>query len=460
MKTNHKLPGRRAALGLLLLINLLNYIDRYVLAAVVPDLKESFFGAPAAGVGGNFTEFLAWCQRYLGFKPENALIGVLAMAFMVVYMIAAPVFGRLAERHSRWALIGLGVILWSLASGTSGLAAGFTMLLLTRCCVGIGEAAYGPVAPALISDFYPVKVRGQVLAWFYAAIPVGMSLGMIIGEQVAKSGVGAWSAHVLGWTAESWRWAFFVVVPPGLLLGLWSFLMREPKRGQMDLAEDAPAPARPQWADYRVLLRTPSYVLCTLGMAAMTFASGGIVFWMPFYLAQKPGVSGSPTTIFGVICVVAGLTATLLGGWTGDKLRGRFPGSYFLVSGAGMLAALPFLLLTLQASFPAIWVYLFLATFCLCFNTGPSNTTLANVTHPAMRATGFALSIFVIHALGDVLSPVLIGLLSDRFNMEVAFLATGAMMLVAGLLWLWGARYLERDTRLAPMRLTPAEQTA
>jgi len=105
-----------------------------------------------------------WFQHRLGFKPEDALIGLLGTAFMVVYMIGAPVFARLAERRSRWVLVGIGVALWSLASGASGLATGFLMLLLTRCFVGIGEAAYGPVAPAIISDFYPVKIRGQVLA--------------------------------------------------------------------------------------------------------------------------------------------------------------------------------------------------------------------------------------------------------------------------------------------------------
>ena len=113
------------------------------------------------------------------------------MAFMVLYMIGAPLFGRLAERRSRWMLIGIGVVLWSLASGASGLAATFTALLLTRCFVGIGEAAYGPVAPALISDFYPVKVRGRVLAWFYMAIPVGSALGYVVGGAVAGSGIGA-----------------------------------------------------------------------------------------------------------------------------------------------------------------------------------------------------------------------------------------------------------------------------
>ena len=445
-------PGARPALALLLLINLFNYIDRYVLVAVVPQLKQTFFGANGTTSNGSFGSLIGWCQQHLGFKPENALLGVLGTAFMVTYMAGAPVFGRLAERRSRWMLIGVGVLLWPLASGGSGLALTFGMLLLTRCFIGIGEAAYGPVAPTVISDFYPVKVRGQVLAWFYMAIPVGSALGYVIGESVAKSGLGAWGQSFLGLKAESWRWAFYLVVPPGILLGLWSFFMREPPRGQADLAQPARV-AQSRSRDYLILLRTPSYVLCTLGMAAMTFAMGGIAFWMPSYLSNRPGAGTSPTITFGAITVVAGLTATLLGGWTGDKLRARYPGSYFLVSGAAMLAGFPLFLGVLKAPFPWAWGFVFFACFCLFFNTGPTNTVLANVTHPAMRATGFALNIFVIHALGDVISPVIIVILSDRYNMNVAFLAVALMFLVAGVLWLCGARHLERDTRLAVTKL-------
>jgi len=358
----------------------------------------------------------------------------------------------LAERYSRWLLVGVGVILWSLASGASGLAGGFFALLLTRCFVGVGEAAYGPVAPALISDFYPVKMRGQVLAWFYMAIPVGSALGFVIGDMVARSGIGAWGERTLGIHAESWRWAFYIVVIPGLVLGLWSFFMKEPPRGQADLGHGAHA-AKVNWRTYLVFLRTPSYVFCTLGMTAMTFAIGGIAFWMAYFLKHKPGAPPAVTTIFGAITVVAGLMATLLGGWVGDKLRVRIPGSYFLVSGLAMLVGFPFMLLTVNASFPMIWVWLFLTCFCLFFNTGPTNTILANVTHPSIRAAAFALNILIIHAFGDVISPVLIGIISDRYSMKLAFVVVGLMFIVAGGFWLVGMKHLKRDTELAPTRL-------
>jgi MFS family permease len=437
------LPGARAALILLLAINLFNYIDRQVLAAVVPKIRETFFTSPAATSDSIAAHLLSWLQPLLGSNPENAMIGLLAMAFMVTYMLAAPIFGRLAERWSRWLLVGAAVLVWSLASGTSGLAYTFEMLLLTRCFVGIGEAAYGPVAPSMISDLYPVQVRGSVLAWFYMAIPVGSALGFILGGQIGDSPLG-------------WRWAFFLVVPPGLLLGLWCFFMPEPARGQADLAAAVP-PHSARLADYLVLLRTPSYVLNTLGMTAMTFALGGIGFWMPSYIHEFRGVEnlGRVNLIFGAIVVVSGLAATLLGGMAGDRLRPRFPGAYFLVSGLAMLVGFPLSVAMLYAPFPWAWVLIFLACFCLFFNTGPTNTILANVTHPAIRESGFALNILVIHALGDVISPLVIGAVTDASgkNMNMAFLVVSFAILLGGIFWLAGTRYLERDTALAPMRI-------
>src|SRR4051812_2349871 len=151
------LPGARAALVLLLAINLFNYIDRQVLAAVEPDIRRELLPGESE-------------------KGARFWMGLLSTAFLVTYMLTAPLFGWLADRTSRWVLVGIGVVLWSLASGASGwdwhadLALAFWLLLLTRCFVGIGEGAYGPVAPTMISDLYPVKDRGRVLAWFYLAI--------------------------------------------------------------------------------------------------------------------------------------------------------------------------------------------------------------------------------------------------------------------------------------------------
>jgi len=445
------LPGANRVLALLLAVNLFNYIDRYILAAVVGDLKGSFLSPSNTSADGKLMQSIqAWTEQHLHFKPELAFMGFLSMAFMTVYMLAAPIFGHLADRYPRRVLIGIGVLLWTMASGASGLAPTFLVLLLTRCFIGVGEAAYGPIAPTVISDMYPVKQRGQALSWFYLAIPVGSALGFALGGAALHFNLGELGEKYLGVHAESWRWAFYLVVPPGLLLGALCFFMKEPPREDTDATGKFKLAG---WGDYQALLRNPSYVLCTLGMAAMTFAIGGIAFWVPYYFAQLPGAPspGAVSLIFGGVVCLAGLSGTLIGGLVGDKLRARFSGSYFLVSGLAMLAGFPLMLWMLYAGFPGygIWVLTFATCFCLFFNTGPSNTILANVTHPSIRAAAFAMNIFVIHALGDVISPVIIGVLGDQFGMKKAFMVVGAMFLVAGALWLWGAKYLERDTEKA-----------
>lgn len=430
------LPGARTALSLLLAINLFNYIDRQVLAAVEPEIRKELL----ENVGDENT--------------AKFWMGLLSTAFLITYMVIAPLFGWLADRWSRWSLIGIGVIVWSLASGASGwswhtdVAIAYWALLATRCFVGVGEGAYGPIAPAMISDYYPVRKRGQVLACFYLAIPVGGALGYAFGEVVQKS---------LGW-----RWAFYLVVPPGLLLGLWCFFMKEPKRGQ---SENVTVTQRKVgFLESLQVLAIPSYLLNTLGMTAMTFAIGGLAWWMPGYLEEKkvPDLLGiGPRTVFGIITALAGLLATLSGGLAGDYFRNRFSGSYFLVSGIAMLLGFPMLLAFLATPFPYAWIFAFLAVFCLFFNTGPTNTILANVTHPAVRASGFALNILIIHLFGDAISPPIIGFIADqkdltilgKSGLEAGFLVVSFLMLVGGLIWLWGAQFLQRDTELAPTRL-------
>ena len=408
-------PGGRIALALLLAINLFNFIDRYVLAAVEPEIRAHFFSA----------------------NDPNAHFstGKLGAAFLVSYMISAPIFGWLADRFARWLIIGISVILWSAATAASGLAGTFAFLLAMRLFVGVGEGGYGPAAPTIIADLFPVSIRGRVMSYFYVAIPVGSAIGYAIG----------------GFVASHWGWqtAFFVVAPPGLLLGLVCFWQREPHRS------DKVEKKRATWQDYVGLLRTPSYVLNTLAMTALTFAIGGMSFWVPGYLEFR-GLPPASRIVFGGILVFGGLTATLSGGLAGDYFRKRFSGSYFLVSGIGVMFAFPFSVLMLFMPFPAAWAMMFLAIFFLFFNTGPSNTALANVTHPSVRSTAFALNILIIHALGDASAPPLIGFVADRTNMNIAFLVVSAMMLVAGIFWLWAAKFLAADTEAIESTTSPA----
>jgi MFS family permease len=409
------MSGVRSALFLLLAINLFNYIDRQILAALEPDIRASFFSP----------------------SDVNAMTktGFLGVAFFVTYMVSAPILGLLADRFSRWMIVGCAVVLWSLASGASGLAATFGLLFATRIFVGIGEGGYGPAAPTILSDLFPIETRGRIMAIFCAAIPVGSALGYVIGGLIG--------AHL------GWRWAFYLVTPPGLLLGLLCFWQRDPRVAADNLVQKSP---RRSIRDYLNLFRTRSYLINCVAQTLMTFVIGGLGFWVPAYLRYRDQSSEVGMTIFGLITVVAGLVSTLLGGVIADKLRPRFAGSYFWVSGFGMLIACPIFIATLYTPFPAAWIPMFFAIFFLFLNTGPSNTALANVSLPAVRATAFAANIFIIHAFGDVQAFWLLGYIGGHTNMHVAFLFVSGIIFLSGVVWLIGVKYLPADTAAVESR--------
>jgi len=485
-------PGAKWSLALLLGINLFNYIDRQVLSAVIPKLKRD-------------TTI---------FDPDdiwrNSKIGLLSSAFMVVYMLLSPLFARAGDKFRRWFIIGVGVSLWSLASGSSGVAHTYWLIFLTRCFVGVGEAAYGPIAPAMLSDLFPSSIRGKVLSYFYAAIPVGSALGFVLG--------GILSDHF------GWRHAFWLTYL-GLIPGLVCFFMKEPPR--IVTAERKQTPR--YLAVLRELRKNRSFVLCSAGMTCTTFVLGGVAVWVPEYIFQreatfalttdslaklqnekefkslqgvplvpnsvieklkphadgkvykyaefdallngtltpdeqlkygeyvreaatdpKSTTSGEIAIIFGALLVVCGLIATLSGGWFGDWLGARgVRGAYFHASGWTTLLAWPFFVGMLFCPFPYAWGLLVPALFLLFFNTGPANTILANVSRSAIRATAFGINILVIHALGDAFSPVAIGFVQDISTLHTAFLIVSFLILIGGGLWVLGAKYLDEDTRLA-----------
>src|SRR5438067_5590803 len=296
---NRSSAGAATSLALLLAINLFNYIDRQILAAVEPNIRDTFF------------------------SPHDpnamAISGTLATAFLVSYMFSAPLLGALADRFSRWIIVGSAVILWSLASGGSGLAPTFGILFATRICVGIGEGGYGPAAPTILADLFPIETRGRIMAVFYTAIPVGSALGYVIGGLVG--------AHL------GWHWAFYVVAPPGLLLGLLCFRQRDPRVSAHHLAQKSCRSI----SDYLKLFRTRSYLINCIAQTLMTFVIGGLGFWVPAYLRYRNQSPAVGMTIFGLITVVAGLISTRLGRVVADQVCSRFAGSSFLVSGIGML---------------------------------------------------------------------------------------------------------------------------
>ncbi|PYP45944.1 MAG: MFS transporter, partial [Gemmatimonadetes bacterium] len=374
--------GRRA-LAVLTLINLFNYLDRWIVAALAESMKHSEL------------------------RLSDTQLGSLMTGFIIVYMIAAPLFGSLGDARSRTRLLGLGVAIWSVATALAGLATSYASLFAARAAVGVGEAAYGTISPALLADYFPRERRGRVFAIFFAAIPVGSALGYIVGGLVD---------HYFGW-----RQAFFVAGVPGLVLAALALRLYDPPRGAQDSVVGSASHAHAvslggaARAAYAALVRNRPYVLTVLGYAAYTFAIGALAFWTPSFLERTRGIPKAQATVqFGAIVVVTGFIGTYAGGWIGDYFLRVSRQAYLWVSGLVTLVAAPLTLLALAAPRPAVyWTAIVAAELCLFASTGPINSAIVNVVSPHMRATAVALSIFTIHLLGDVPSPSLVGLLSD-----------------------------------------------
>jgi MFS family permease len=411
----HKSWIRSAGFGLAILsfINLFSYLDRYIVSALTESLKHANMGL------------------------SDANLGSLMSGFLIVYTLTAPIFGALGDRRSRPRLIALGVACWSFATALSGFAGNYLALFLARASVGIGEAAYVTIAPSLLSDYFPVRQRGRVMAIFFCAIPVGSALGYVVGGLVDKH--------------YGWRAAFFVAGVPGLLLAALCLLLRDPPRGAQDTggAHAPPSPKvslanipRETWAAYTRLTRNKPYVITVLAYAAYTFALGGLAFWMPAFLERVRGVPRSEATIsFGTIVVITGFIGTFVGGWLGDYCVKYSRQAYLWLSAGATLVAAPCVWLALTtASHTGYLAWMVAAQLCMFLSTGPINAAMINLVSPTERATAIALSVFAIHVLGDVPSPFLIGALSDASSLGQAVKIVPIAVLIAGCLWILAAR--------------------
>ncbi len=383
---------RRSWLWTLGLINLFNYLDRYVPAGCLSFIEKDF------GI-------------------DHTRGGALISVFMLVYMVASPLGGYLGDRYPRRYIIAGSLFVWSLATVASGLAGSFVLLLAVRALIGIGEAGYGSAAPAIISDLVPRERRSGYLAYFYAAIPVGAALGFGLGGAVAER--------------LSWHAAFFIAGAPGILLSFWVLTLAEPPRGAHDAGGEQRVPFR---AGVKALARNPAFWVLVAGMAMMTFAIGGLATFMPSFLKEERGMdAGSAGLLFGGITAGAGLTGTLVGGWLGVRLETRKAGGGVVLSGVGLMAAAPLMYLAASArSVGVILAAIAAAQFLIFLNNGPLNAAIVNTVPAGFRAFAMGLNTLLIHLLGDVPSPILIGAISDRSSLATAIQANAVPVLVGG----------------------------
>jgi predicted MFS family arabinose efflux permease len=387
-----------AALALLTALNFVNYIDRSILFAVQELVKAEF-------------------------RVNDKDIGFLTSAFFVCYMVAAPLITPLADRFPRKWIMGLGAMIWSVATLLTAITHNYDELLLRHVIVGIGEATFVVFSPAFISDLFPEHQRGRALSIFYLAIPVGTAFGYIIGGKLGE--------------AHGWRMPFMICALPGMLLAFGVLALREPRRGASDHIPD-----NNERGTILGLFRNKAYWTVSLGMAMMTFAVGGLQVWMPTFLTRLRGVPlGRANTVFGAVTVVAGTGATLLGGWLGDRLLRRNKAAYQMISAIGMLLSIPAMIVALFVAGPAMYPAIFIGEFLILLNTAPLNAALVNSVSARIRATAVAVNVFTIHLLGDAFSPTLIGAISDRTNLQTGFLAAVVAAAISAAVLFYGMRF-------------------
>jgi MFS transporter, Spinster family, sphingosine-1-phosphate transporter len=379
-------------------LNLFNYLDRYVVNAVVEPIK-------------------------LEFGLTDGQAGRINTAFMLGYFLTAPFFGYLGDRLARKWLIAAGIFVWSLGTVLTGLAGGFGALLGFRVLVGFGEASYATISPSLISDAYGPARRNNALTVFYVAIPIGAALGFLVGSHIGAT----WG----------WRYAFIGAGAPGLALAICLLPFREPERGRAD-GNDPAVSHRPGWQEVFKLLRRADYNLVVWGYVAYTFAMGGFQFWGQSYLERVFGMTSKQAGFYlAALIAIAGLVSTFVGGFAATAWRKRNPAAYSLTLGISTLAAAPFAAWAfLGGTRTALMTGLAVAILLLFLGTGPVNTLIIETVPVNLRASAMALSIFMIHLFGDFWSPEILGHLSDWFGLQRAVLVLPLALLAGGSLWL------------------------
>ena len=410
--------SRRAATVALVLLtglNLVNYIDRYVLPGVQEMVKGEF-------------------------HVSDERLGSLATYFFLTYILAAPLTGWIGDHLPRKPLIVIGAIFWSSVNLLTAMVHSFDSLLWRHAALGIGEASFGIFGPAVLADFYPPNERNRVLTIFNVAIPVGAAMGYAAGGWLGQ--------------AHGWRSAFYVSAVPGLLLAvLILFFMREPARGAAEkkpraTSEPKVSLGRRLWgvvSGYGGLLRNPGYRYATLGYAMSTFTIGGISTWIPTFLQREAGLSASHAGFtIGAITAATGLLGTAAGGWLAQRWLPRDHRALYWVSALAPALCIPFAVLCFFGPVKTMLPALAAAQFMLFLGSGPVNAAIVNSVTAQVRATALAGQLFLIHFLGDVPSPRIIGFVSDRSNLRWGLGVTVLALVLSALFQVLGSRFAPR----------------
>ena len=423
-KTNpsRKLPPinrsqARLAFVVLLITNILNYVDRSVLAAVQTTIQRDF-------------------------HLTDTQLGWLTSSFLIIYGLSTLPIGVWADKGVRKNIVAICVSIWSLATALGGFTQNFMQLFLTRSILGIGEAGYAPASVSLIGDYFPREKRGQMLSLWSVGNLIGTAIGLIAGGLIAE--------------ALGWRWVFYIVGIPGLLAAFFIWRTVEPRRGTFDDAEDEDddvvaahgSIGKDLLGTVKRLSNTPTYWILTAAFICSFFIVGAAMAWIPTYLQRDFGLKvAQAASLSGVVLAGGSLTGTLLGGWLADFLQRRRPQGRMIVTTIAFLAGAPLTLLALMMHSLPYFIMAFVpAIIALSLCLGPIQAIIQDVTTPDIRSTAVGLALLLGHLLGDALSPVIIGAISQRSSLGFALLITApTCLLLAGLICLLGLKTVAKD---------------
>jgi predicted MFS family arabinose efflux permease len=391
--------GATTALVLLTALNFVNYIDRYILPGVQEQIKHEFL-------------------------ITDKQIGALTFWFMIAYMFTSPITGWLGDRFPRKPMIVIAALFWSGINFFTASVHSYNSLNIRHAALGIGEASFGIFAPALLSDFYAEDQRNRVLTIFNIALFVGAALGYLAGGTIGEH--------------YGWRRSFIASAIPGTIIAiLIAIFMKEPARGASQQDK-----AKLEKDTVLSLLKNKAYLSSILGYAAVTFSLGGISWWMPSFLQRVEGRSESGAAyLMGVITLCGGLGGTITGGVIAQRWSRTNHRALYLVPAISSALAVPPALLCFFGPKSLTLTGLALAVFFISLGTGPVNAATLNAVRPEIRATAMAGQLFMIHALGDAISPPIIGAVSDRSNLNIGLGSTLITMLIASAIFSFGSRY-------------------
>jgi MFS family permease len=400
------------ALLLLTLVYVLNFLDRSLIYILFTPIKAEM----------KFSDF------------QLALLGT--TSFVIFYTLLGIPFGRLADRVTRKYLIAGGLAVWSLFSGLTGFADSFWTLFLCRVMVGVGEATLGPAALSLLSDYFPPRIRATVQGIYSSGVAIGSGAAFFLG----------------GWIGQThgWRWAFYLLGFPGLVLAAFVFFLREPPRGRTEVAA-----VRFGREDWKILFRSVPLRYLYLGYALFGLASNNLGIWVPTFFVRVHGMSLALIgTAAGILAILVGVPVTILGGYVSDRFRRLGRGGRMAFSAWAALASIPLWLGLLFVDNVTVLVSLNVVLFGLALMwLAPASADLHEIAGPNLRGLGIGIFFSTVNIVAYGIGSPLIGKLNDHLGvatdhgqMRLALLVCPlACALAALLLWL-GSRAREAES--------------